>query len=909
MVQERTGATKRVEDPALDLSRYPDGLRKAEARCLAQRKGLDPDEAEGDLSPWKGKVGLALSGGGIRSATFSLGILQALAAPLKQEPSRLLAIDILSTVSGGGYIGSFLGGLFLARKAEDGGHKSQEMGEPREKADQVLDGLRDPHGAPLRFLRENGRYLTPGGSGDFMRAAAVAIRNFVALHIVMGVFALLWFLCLDLVLALVIGHCSLQRSYGLWGVELSGWILLPGLAAALVAIPAGWAYWLAGDSGSWKPFRLPAWTTVLALGLAGSTLGYLSWTGFVTTVLGPWTTGLCIFVAIEAFLAFLWLAFDWGTRILTSRSKQADEQAELSPRRRLTSVLRWGLFLILGGLYLTLVDTLALALYGVHTRNTALSVSSMIGTAVAVLGVLASKTQSIRTFLATKVQESPQGRIRVPWSLLAGVLAFLLATIILAFLAYLAHGLGSGWTSLGEESIGRLWPLILVTLVLSVAFGRTFSFLNQSTLGPFYTEMLTRAYLGASNGVRNTGAESAPYVVDGDDLSWRDYRPHEHGGPLHLINVCLNETTGGESQVTQRDRRGMAMAVGPAGVSVGVRHHALWENPLPKGGSKAYGVFQVNRDETFNPEQLTVGQWMGISGAAVGTGMGHAGNRGLSFLFGILNARLGHWWDSGIRPRYRALRLSKRLLVRPFRTAFSVQLHILDEYLGLFPGTSTQQWPLSDGGHFENLGIHELIRRRVPFVIAVDAGADPKSDLGDLENLVRLARVDLDADVHFLSAGELQSFAKDQDGKDSPLKPFVEVVDGQAILGPLDWLRRGDWEGEKLAKEGCEGFSRCHASLARVTYREATTGGSWILYIKPTLLKASQARDGLPLDVRNYHEHHPEFPHEGTQNQFYNEAQWESYRRLGEYIGRQLFTGAHLNVDPIWKFCSKEPQS
>ncbi|WP_243288767.1 hypothetical protein [Geothrix terrae] len=444
---------------------------------------------------------------------------------------------------------------------------------------------------------------------------------------------------------------------------------------------------------------------------------------------------------------------------------------------------------------------------------------------------------------------------------------------------------------------------------MSVAFGRTFSFLNQSTLGPFYTEMLTRAYLGASNGVRHAGAESAPYVVDGDDLSWRDYRPHEHGGPLHLINVCLNETTGGESQVTQRDRKGMALAVGPAGVSVGVRHHALWEKPLPKGGSGAYGVFQVRRDETFNPEKLTVGQWMGISGAAVGTGMGHASNRGLSFLFGILNARLGHWWDSGIRPRLRMLRMSKRLLVRPFRTAFSVQLHILDEFLGRFPGTSTQLWPVSDGGHFENLGLHELLRRRVPFIISVDAGADPKSDLGDLENLVRLARVDLDADVHFLSAEELKTFASGQDGKDSPLKPFVEVVEGQAILGPLDWLRRGDWDGEMLAKEGCQGFSRCHASLARVTYREMAAGGSWILYIKPTLLKAGQVHDGLPLDVRKYHEHHPDFPHEGTQNQFYNEAQWESYRRLGEYIGRRLFQGERLDLDPIWMFCSKEPQS
>ena len=47
-------------------------------------------------------VGLSFSGGGIRSATFNLGILQALA-----KGRMLRAFDYISTVSGGGYISSF----------------------------------------------------------------------------------------------------------------------------------------------------------------------------------------------------------------------------------------------------------------------------------------------------------------------------------------------------------------------------------------------------------------------------------------------------------------------------------------------------------------------------------------------------------------------------------------------------------------------------------------------------------------------------------------------------------------------------------------------------------------------------------------------------------------------------------
>ena len=88
-------------------------------RIKARRRELD---TAGEDEP---AFGLALSGGGIRSATFALGVLQGLAqtsAPsnvpakdLDTEPQKslLARFDYLSTVSGGGYIGAFLGSLFV----------------------------------------------------------------------------------------------------------------------------------------------------------------------------------------------------------------------------------------------------------------------------------------------------------------------------------------------------------------------------------------------------------------------------------------------------------------------------------------------------------------------------------------------------------------------------------------------------------------------------------------------------------------------------------------------------------------------------------------------------------------------------------------------------------------------------
>jgi hypothetical protein len=77
-------------------------------------------------------------------------------------------------------------------------------------------------------------------------------------------------------------------------------------------------------------------------------------------------------------------------------------------------------------------------------------------------------------------------------------------------------------------------------------------------------------------------------------------------------------------------------------------------------------------------------------------------------------------------------------------------------------------------------------------------------------------------------------------------------------------------------------LSRAHAALAKVTYSDDTE--SWLLYVKPSLIGSE------PQDVQHYHSLHPDFPHETTTDQSFDEAQWESYRKLGELIGERLLT-------------------
>ena len=85
-------------------------------------------------------------------------------------------------------------------------------------------------------------------------------------------------------------------------------------------------------------------------------------------------------------------------------------------------------------------------------------------------------------------------------------------------------------------------------------------------------------------------------------------------------------------------------------------------------------------------------------------------------------------------------------------------------------------------------------------------------------------------------------------------------------------------------------MSKAHAAIARVTYADGKTAPSWLVYVKATLTGDE------PVDVLEYHSSHADFPHESTANQFFDEAQWESYRRLGEHIGSQVLTTAIFDL-------------
>jgi len=172
-------------------------------RIQHRRKGIG-----GDIPPGRSHWGLAISGGGIRSATCGLGVLQALALASRPPTSEAAAdavpvakdsllreFDYVSSVSGGGYIASFFISLFVPGRLRKQSTSQSAAADaydvlayqPPGRMHRRENLAEAPVGkGPMSWLRENGRYLAPTGGGDMMYAAALAIRNWFAVQYVLG---------------------------------------------------------------------------------------------------------------------------------------------------------------------------------------------------------------------------------------------------------------------------------------------------------------------------------------------------------------------------------------------------------------------------------------------------------------------------------------------------------------------------------------------------------------------------------------------------------------------------------------------------------------------------------------------------------------------------------------------------
>ncbi|HEV8242236.1 MAG TPA: GMC oxidoreductase [Thermoanaerobaculia bacterium] len=810
----------------------------------------DEYETPFDRLPTK-TVGLALSGGGIRSATYCLGALQALA-----KKGRLRGIDFLSTVSGGGYTGSFLGRLFT--------RVDQAVADKPAYVEKVL---RNSNSAEIEWLRTHVNYLNGEGLSDLKTNVGTIWRNLLAVQLCAGT---LFIAIFSLLRRLAPWLGSLPGIPGnpvsVFGFQLSPWWWLPVAILLVIALPFFFSFWLVPRRKGWlyALFALLLWVVLLLGAVAAIGIPELRLIGFV---------GLVVLL-----LAWLWEA-------LANLGMPAGTDAETRVvllRNRLTRAAGVALFVFIGAVLWVVLDTLA--------RTTA-DYSMMRPAILGGTGVLMAILPYFRNLVTRLTQPAPDKSGSTEPS---GTSMFFLAVIAFGLLAFLLFALDVlvHWSFDFSPTVG-VW-LGVLAFAVSAVLGRDVGFLNLSSLQSAYAARLARTFLGASNPERiyphGSGTATEVQVPDAnDDIPFGAYHPEDKGGPLHLIGVCCNETADAVSGRHLRNDKGLQMALGPEGVSVGRRFHSLWEHPiknahrgesverpiLPHNDPNAFHVLKERGHAVSDVEPLRLSQWIATSGAAFSTGSGRNTKLTLSLLLGLLNVRLGYWWDSRIRAGQRPGRYPpdfwRRLLEFP-SLLFRTQRMLLDEWRGYYGGPSQRYWYLSDGGHFEATGMYELIRRRVRLIIAIDALHDPSYQFQDVTTLIRLAEIDFDATCHWLDPAP---------GRAAGLKGW-DAFDGPGVRVPAfvrQWLDPdgiGPWQ--EIQRNGP--FA---AALARVTYSSGNRRPTWLL-----LLKAA-VPPGVPLQVRCYAETNPAFPNDPTADQFLTDEQWESYRELGECtMGRVL---------------------
>ncbi|NVB40389.1 patatin-like phospholipase family protein [Pseudenhygromyxa sp. WMMC2535] len=741
-------------------------------RLYARRPALAPAKVEGEASEERERViedaiGLSLSGGGIRSATFSLGVVEALAAK-----GMLEQVDYLSTVSGGGYTGTFLSS-YLDSEAEDVGPGADEL--PFRRSDEV-----EVESGALRHLRNHSKFLFEGGAldlaGVFVQYIQGALVNLVAL--------------MPALLGMVLVGFSLTWA-GLGGQTLDSYCedSTSGLCERWKEAPAS------AEGSEVDREGEPSETSDASVAGAGSS-GDAEAGGEDAEAAGDEVEAASMVPPMPAWTMPV-LGIYGVFILLFPIFQRLSNRPDSSLRKHGSKLLAW-LTIVTAGI----VAAPPLFVWA-HVRFHALSAGS--GAGGNVLGALMSQDPELlaavaagaQVVLGPVLQVLAQAIGRFVGKLLQGVTLSLSGGVILLAYFKIYDVLFSGeWMWEGREVSD--WTIAGIVLAVAIGLALLASVgvdVNHTSLHRIYRDRLGRAYLVD----RPEDGKGEVRAIAQKPLSELN---SQHKAPYHLLNAALNLPGSKNLELRGRDTDFFSFS----------KRYC---------GSPILGYQKTPELERLNPE-IDLGAAMAISGAAVSSQMGTMTVPGAPLLITLFNVRMGYW----LRARPGSLG----------RIQAPGMLCLLDELRGSVDERSLFQ-NISDGGHLENLGVYELLRRQCRFVIAVDGEADPELRCGALLKLIRFAHIDLGVTI------EIDS-------------------------GPIGLGENGD--------------SREHVALGTIDYGPGLAKGL-LLYIKSSV--TGNERD----DLLEYRRQNPSFPHQSTGDQSFDEAQFEAYRSLGRHIGDELF--------------------
>ena len=808
---------------------------------------------------------LCISGGGIRSATFALGAIQGLA-----DQGLLDTFDYLSTVSGGGYIGSWL----TSWKHRAGG------------LDRIVPFLRrksspiPPHQPdPIQHLREYNNYLSPKlglFSTDAWTLAATVGRNMCLNWLVFIPLLMAALMAPRLILSLARLGETFYEFYGalpaanadsvsdaialvaavLFAVAIYNlmrylpavgrcensefdflkWVLAP-LAVAALAFITEDAWFAGGDTTSGRAFEYQNPIFLIVGWVAGAALA--GWFAYLLTCGKPARTRLRLLLFVTPPVAvggasagtvawllarYIYPSSTWPVYITVAAPLLllslllagclfvgfSSHMLNDEDREWLSRGAAWVLLCIVGWTGLCALVLLAPTwVMGLPLWSKSLLASA--GGAGGWLSALAGRSTSTSAAAGkgnSKAQSSLFARAAAALGAPAFIVAVAVALVVASNWLLVITGLGPkvDWWRHGDLLAGTRWEsalfLGLVFVALSTLMAR-FVNINKFSLHAMYRNRIIRAYLGASNDRRN--ANKFTGFAENDNIRMHKLDPALK--PFHVVNICLNLVAGRRLAWQQRKAESFTMTPLHCG-----------SNDLGYRPSRHYG------------DEISLGTAVTISGAAASPNMGYHSSAVIGFIMTLFNARLGAWLGNPGQAGENTWR-------EPGPT--SAVGSLVAEAFGLT--NNTNEWVnLSDGGHFENLGLYEMVRRRCRYIIVLDGSCDGGFNYEDLGNALRKIRIDLKIPIDF--------------------EP-----------GSFEALR------EKTAR----------FAVARIGYHEVdrTRAEGRLIYLKPMI------RGNESPDVLSYRANHPDFPHQSTGDQFFDESQTESYRALGAHTVAEICEG------------------
>ena len=834
-----------------------------DSEMQGERREVRHSDGTGD-SEERVKSALCLSGGGIRSATFCLGVLQGLA-----KTGWLKEFDFLSTVSGGGYIGSWL-------------TRWRKKTNINVVASALERSIRQPI-PEIEHLRAHSSYLSPqrGLSGDVLALVGSFARNLLLNWLVLApllalatVLPLAWNafawgvrdLSLPWAAALVAAaafgavlavayatsdipsggpHQTKVSYFGrYWLLPMAGACLFLSLAGNIYLstdrpVDLGWslgvsalvglAIWFLGSflGAGWRQRREmhPAavasllgkgfrrhvglrgafWATV-----SGGISGALAWL-LLAAGNARWGGGLSdenelawmltSTLSVPALLLILQL----GTALYVALALGRNEEGAREWWGRATGYsIAFALLWVLAHVLLIWLPAMLLSRPRWGVLAGAAIVAGLVSTLGGYFGKPTGHTSDRATLSLWRVLSDNA------LQLAAGIFALaLLISISAGWIAFAAWASSDGSLSTLERALDVIrtefviWAAGLASTLALVAGTSHFVRTNRFSLQAIYQNRLVRAYLGASRRSRR------PHAFTGfdpdDDIPMRQASKSEP--LLHVINATLNIGSPSREQLRWQERKAALFTFEAE------RCTAFLEEEGCEVPTKRYAG---------QPNGISLGRAMALSGAAASPNMGFHTSPLVSFALTFLNVRLGAWLPN---PKRR----NEEELMNQSEPRWSLATTLAE----LFGQTTSESRfvYLSDGGHFENLGLYEMVRRGCRRILVVDAGADPQFEFDDLENAVRKIRTDLGVDIEF----------------------------------------------EKGLPIAHDGTADNHLAVGTIRYGPDDVGE--LLYLKP-VLTGDEPTDVLRYAARSARQGKP-FPHHATYDQFFDEAQFESYRALG----------------------------